>query len=253
MNDNELCWNITSKCNQNCIYCFRAQALPECSLVENTAILDYLIQQGIKKLTWSGGEPLLYEHLSTLLEKAYVNGIVNKINTNASLLTDKRLKQIGQFLATFTLSLDSVADEVNYRLGRGKSHYLRVVSAIDRIKQYDPQKKVVVNVVVNRYNLHTMPQLIDFLNNSPIDGVRLFQVSPIRGRAISTFQDTSITLEQFEKVKQMYIENIIHYNLTFRDKKTLESKYLVITPDGNLCYNLNGKDIILKRLRGICR
>ena len=250
MSKKELCWNITSKCNQNCIYCFREQNAIDCTITESMGILEYLISSGIKELTWSGGEPLLYQGLENLLRTSYEHKIVNKINTNGALLTPERLKQIAEYIDMFTLSLDSVDPVINAKLGRGATHQEQICNVVKRIKEQYPNKKVTINVVLNRFNLTSLQDLVARLNELPIDGVRLFQVSPIRGRAIATFNNTAITTEEFEQAKTYFQQHLKHANLTFRDQASLESKYLVITPNGNLCYNSNGKDILIKQLRG---
>lgn len=250
MSKKELCWNITSKCNQNCIYCFREQNATDCSAAESMGILQYLISRGIKELTWSGGEPLLYQGLDILLQTSYEHKIINKLNTNGALLTPERLQKIAEYIDMFTLSLDTVDSTINAKLGRGATHQEQVLAVVKHIKDCYPNKKVTINVVINKFNLNSIPELVTRLNELPIDGVRLFQVSPIRGRAIDTFSNTAVTTEQFEQAKAYFQQHLKHANLTFRNKSSLESKYLVITPNGNLCYNSNGKDILIKQLRG---
>lgn len=249
----ELCWNITSKCNQHCIYCFRDKISQDCTLRENMDILQYIVSKGVSELTWSGGEPLLYDGIDILLRTAFEHKIINKINTNASLLSKEYLNKIADYIDTFTLSLDTCNPNVNENLGRGYYHQYNVYTTVNQIKKYYPTKTVTINVVVNRLNINTMDELIRNLNNLPIDGVRLFQVSPIRGQAIDTFEKTSITQTQFAQARELFLTNLTNKNVTFRDKTSLEKEYLIITPSGNLCYNDNGKDILIKQLRGINR
>jgi MoaA/NifB/PqqE/SkfB family radical SAM enzyme len=248
----ELCWNITSKCNQDCIYCFRAQNIQECTLSENIQILEYLNDIGIKAITWSGGEPLLYPHLSNLLKKAKEYSITNKINSNASLFL-KNIPFIIDHVDNFTFSLDSIDNQINQKLGRGYNHLKNVDSAISYLKNHPLKKHITINVVASSINLKSLQNLISYLNNVKIDAIRVFQAVPLRDKSIETYNFTKITDEQFDDVKNLFNEAIAVRDISYRDMKDHEKKYLIISQDGRLCYNKNGVDIIVKDLREAIR
>ena len=59
----KVCWNITSRCNKNCIFCFKFNK-KDISLEKNKKILQKLKKLGVEKITWSGGEPYMYAEFS---------------------------------------------------------------------------------------------------------------------------------------------------------------------------------------------
>ena len=88
--EKEICWNITSKCNQNCKYCHRFLNIMDLKYEENLNILNNLEKSNIKSITWTGGEALLFEGIDNLLKYSCEKGIKNKIITNGKLLTKKK-------------------------------------------------------------------------------------------------------------------------------------------------------------------
>ena len=123
----EICWNITTKCNQNCQYCHRFLNIDDLCFEDNKKILDKLIEQGIEKITWTGGEALLYPNIKELLRISKEKGIKNKLITNGVVLAkDSETLEILNYLDSLTLSIDSISDEINVKLGRGKVHFSNI-------------------------------------------------------------------------------------------------------------------------------
>ena len=109
MQNKEVCWNITTRCNQNCQYCHRFLNLSELSFEENKQILENLIKSGITSITWTGGEALLYPNLIELLKIAKKYGIKNKLITNGAILANNReMREVLKQLDSITLSIDSI-------------------------------------------------------------------------------------------------------------------------------------------------
>lgn len=63
-----VCWNITNKCNDSCSFCFRDIERVPLTLSENITIAEKIIKSQIRRVTFSGGEALLYKNLFALVE-----------------------------------------------------------------------------------------------------------------------------------------------------------------------------------------
>ena len=238
----EVCWNITTKCNQNCKYCHRFLGINDLCYEENEKILENLIQDGITDITWTGGEALLYPNIMGLLKKAKENGINNKLITNGLLLAqNNEMKEICNYLDTLTLSIDSTNSEVNAELGRGINHYNNIKTILEYVK--DKELKLNINTVVSKKNIDQLDELGNFLNSYKINSWRIFQFMPLRETAEKNRQQFEITDAEFENKKSVFekFENI--GNVDYRQEKDMEDKYVLLVANGDIVKTENGKDV----------
>ena len=178
--EKEICWNITARCNQNCKYCHRFLNIMDLTYDENLKILNNLENSGITSITWTGGEALLLNGIDDLLKISYDKGIKNKIITNGKLLTKERIDKIYKYLDSITLSIDSINEDINDSLGRGRNHFEEIKEILDYINSKGYNTKIRINSVVCRNNLHDFKDLINFLNNYKIYSWRIFKFMPLR-------------------------------------------------------------------------
>ena len=101
------------RCNLRCRHCYSASG-PE---VAETLPLELLLQavreaslEGYSLLGVSGGEPLLYPHLSELLESGHAHGMATTVTSNGMLLGKERLRRLVGQTDLLAISLDGVPD-----------------------------------------------------------------------------------------------------------------------------------------------
>lgn len=244
MLNKEICWNITTKCNQGCKYCHRFLRINELSLEENKKILDNLIKSGITDITWTGGEALLYQGLDELLKIAHDNGIRNKLITNGLLLTPRRFNEISEYLDSLTLSLDSIDNTINEQLGRGLTHYDNINDILTTVAKKNNQVKIRINTVANSLNIDEFDDLINYFNQFNIDCWRIFKFVPLRETAIINKTKFDITDEQFETIKEKINNKSNIKNIEYRTSTDLEKKYVLIVANGDIVITNNGEDQI---------
>ena len=163
MKRNSVCWNITSRCNENCQFCYRIMCTKENTYEQNNKILDVLIGLKIDKITWTGGEALLYPHLFDLMKKAHYNNIKNNIITNGRLLNPNTIDEIEKYTDYVTLSLDSLDDNVNNCIGRGIEHGKHILELLEYLKN----KNIIVklNSIVTKQNINNLKEVASIVNN----------------------------------------------------------------------------------------
>lgn len=242
MQKKRVCWNITTKCNQNCKYCHRFLGINDLTYEENKKILNNLIKDGVNNITWTGGEALLYPNLKELLKISQENGIKNKLITNGMVLAqNENMREILDYLDSLTLSLDTINDDTNEELGRGRNHFEEVKVILDYVK--DKNLKVNINTVVSKKNINEMEQLGEFLNNYNISKWKFFKFMPLRETAEKNKDEFAITDAEFEQTKNVF-RNFGNIGETdFRQEKDMEDKYTLLIANGDIIKTEHGVDV----------
>ena len=242
MQKKEICWNITTKCNQGCRYCHRFLNISDLTFEENERILKNLIKDGVTDITWTGGEALIYDNIEDLIKMAYQKGINNKLITNGKILANSNM-EIMNYLDSLTLSLDSTNEKINKELGRGEEHFNNVKYILDYIKKNNITTKLRINTVANKLNIDNIEELITFLNSYNIYAWRIFRFMPLRETAIKNKAEFEISDEQFENIKEKCNEKCNVKIIEYREEDDMEKKYVLLVANGDIFITENGKDV----------
>lgn len=242
MQKKEICWNITTRCNQGCRYCHRFLNINDLTFNENEKILNNLINDGVTDITWTGGEALIYENIEELIKRAYKKGIRNKLITNGKILANSNM-QILNYLDSLTLSLDSTNNKINQELGRGEEHYTNVKYILDYIKENNIDIKLRINTVANKLNIDNISEFILFLNEYNIYAWRIFRFMPLRETAVKNKNEFEISDEQFKFIKEKCNKECNITNIEYREEDDMEKKYVLLVANGDIVITENGKDV----------
>lgn len=245
MNRNSICWNITSRCNENCQFCYRIICNKENTYEQNKKILETLIRLKVDKITWTGGESLLYPYLFDLMKEAHKNNIRNNIITNGRILTPKIIDEIEEYTDYITFSLDALEDNVNNELGRGIEHGNHIIELLDYIKNNDKDIKVKLNSIVTKKNIDNIKEVIQVARNYSLGRWKLFKFVSLRGKSIENQEEFEIRDEQYEKaVKEIKNEKLNCPIITCKEDE-LQERYLLINAVGDFLVTNNGKDELI--------
>lgn len=250
-----VCWDITSKCNDSCAFCYRNKCTSDLRVDDNMTILKKLIDADIEKISFVGGEPLLYEQICKLIEygKKYSNNkVLFSITTNGILFTDCEddnivikenfLSRILQHIDWITFSLDAPNSETQIMMGRNDRHFERISALIKFIGDRYPKKKIKINTVVTKINYTYMNEMYRLLLNYGISRWKLFRFLPSRGDALKNKDKYYITENEFNDVVNSLISRSDNkqIRITINDYSQFDNSYVTISSSGELVVYQNG-------------
>lgn len=251
-----ICWDITPRCNEHCGFCYRNSNNKELDLEYNKIILKKILDFGVDKISFVGGEPLLYNGLFELLEwgRSYSKGkTMFSITTNAIMLSDfkdnvitinaEMMDLILKMFDWVTFSLDAPNKEIQSLMGRNPIHYNRIITLLEYFRNNNIQNKVKINTVVSNINFNYIIDLYKILCEYPVKRWKLFRFLPSRGSALEYKDKYYISKEAFmnkmQEVTKYNIQNKIKISVNGYDN--FNNSYITISPDGKLIVYDNGK------------
>ena len=202
-----------------------------------------------RKLTFTGGEPILCRHLPKIIAYAHQLGLVTMLVTNGSLLTQEYLDNLKGNLDWLALSIDSNSPETLRQIGRVNGKMVDGQQYIE-IAQYAKTlgMRIKINTVVNRYNCEE--DMRGLLQKMSPERWKLLQVTWVKGQNDKYFPELEVTEEQFKafvRRHQGWIGDTI--KIIPEETDDIRGSYAMIDPVGRFFDSANGEyhfsDLIL--------
>jgi len=192
--------SLTDRCNLRCIYCMPEEGIAKKShedmlrFEDTIKILKASALLGIKKVRFTGGEPLVVKDIDKLIyETSKIPGIDDiAITTNAMLLGDMAddLKEAG--LKRVNISLDTLKAEKFKKITRG-GNIEGVFKAIDRCLSLGMKPVKINTVMIKGINDDEIEDLIYLTKKLPVN-IRFIELMPI-GEGVNYYKDGFISAE----------------------------------------------------------
>lgn len=240
-------FHLLKQCNLSCSFCFAPfnylESAKPLSLEEMCKLVTLLKEAGAKKLNLAGGEPLILADIcGKLMKFASEIGLKTSIVTNGTFLTAEWLEQYGRYLDWIAFSCDSATESIQKSLGRGNGNHVETTRRAFRlVKEFNaknPQHKIrtKLNSVITRLNHHE--EMTDFVLECQPDRWKILQILEIEGENDATFQDLSITKEQFDSfVERNRIVEQKGVVVVSEDNELMTESYVMVDPAGQFFQN----------------
>ena len=172
----------TRRCNLRCLHCYSLSGPDEreelseellCSAIEGANAEGYTV------VNVSGGEPLMYDPLRPVLDKARQCGMVTTVTSNGMLLDEKRLGRLQGGLDLLAISLDGIPASHDKMRGNPVAF-----KTMERCLQNVRQSGIPFGFIftLTQHNLQELSWVADFALNQ---GAKILQIHPLEevGRA----------------------------------------------------------------------
>lgn len=217
-------FNITSKCNLNCRYCFQTalheKRSEDASRDEIYLVLDELDCLGVQEVLLEGGEILTLPFIADLLLKLPGYRFRVHMITNGTLITPELAQLIGQAGISVGVSLDGPTPYDNSLRGGEKVFYyiLRGISLLsaERVPVY-------INCTVTRNNADVIGELIRFSTEMNARGIVLQQLHCSGKASAEFYRKHFLELEQCSRLMREFEElKSIHRDMDFVDSEVFD-------------------------------
>jgi len=134
---------------------------------------------GYNVVSFSGGEPLVYAPLRSLLDEVHACGMITTVTSNGMLLDQRRIKLLRGGVDLLAISLDGVPDSHN-ELRANPRAFQKMAKCLEGVRR--SQIPFGFIFTLTQYNLHELPWVAEFALQ---EGAQLLQIHPLEevGRA----------------------------------------------------------------------
>jgi len=254
---NRICWNITSNCNENCQFCFRASNDNELSLNQVIQAIDILMDYGITHITFSGGEALLNDNIFSIIDYCNVKNCTVNLISNGILIDENVLSKLDGKIVSLSLPIDAkeAMIENSKVIGRNNSQS-EIVSRCLQLLRNHPNIAIKINTVATKLNYaRLMDVYYGYIeNNNQIKIWNIFEFTPLRCAAKVNASKFILDKTEFDNLKKSFIllneDHIFRENLSIRIKsqQAIRDSYFVLSPSGNIVQNKDGVEEILANI-----
>lgn len=248
-------WRITSKCNNNCEFCYGNKGINTTQNFDK--IIENIKKSGCEAVCITGGEPLLEDKVYYILEKLHNLGISIYLSTNGTNYMLNKNK-IEPYISKLSLPLDGYDNFSNTINGRINGSFETVKEILDYYEKNKPNFRIKIGTVLTKSNMfqENFEKLFDFLSQySIIKKWKIFELIP-EGNGSSLFQNNGYTYEEYN-IMQKRIEKYVYeskkdysFDIDFSHRQNRDSAYFIIIPDGKVIIPIDEGDSVNEKVLG---
>ena len=216
---------ITYRCPLHCAFCYNPTDYDKHTQNELDTktwikVLNQARDLGALQLGISGGEPLLRDDIEIIVEEAHQLGYYSNLITSGVGLTDKRIDAFKKGgLDHIQLSMHDITEEINNFITNTKTFELKKkVAAMIKDRGYP----MVLNVVIHRYNIDHVKEILEMAEALGADYVELANTQ-YYGWSLINRNQLMPTKEQIDHAELVTNQ--------FRDRVGNKMKVFFVVPD----------------------
>ena len=197
---------ITGKCNFRCKHCY-ALANADCPEIPKDKILLLITELNtlnVKKIQFTGGEPLLDSNIKEYISTALKYSMDTKVATNGSLLNDDLINFLVSNNIKVQISIYGLTHNIFAKLGIDKKHCTRVLQNAEKFAKLAPHLLLLTHTVTK----DTLNEIQNFFDYAKSLGVKAILGRPFKiGRAVRNWNHLKVHASN-PQVSQYFVEDI---------------------------------------------
>ena len=237
-------FHVTSECNQECPYCWGPQGFDRpVDTATAGAIVRRVAELGIRRIVFTGGDPLKRPDIGRLLVLAREAGLEVALSTTGDELSRPFLEEVGEAIDLISLPLDGASEETSARTKK-PGHFGAVLGDLDLLADF-PAIDVKVATPVTRHNLAEVPAIVRLLGKRAgrMPNRFFYNVFQAFPRAMSEvdWDALVVTDAEFDELRRSVEAEPHSFPIHWLDHRTLDRLYVMIFPDGSLTVPVGGE------------
>ncbi len=197
-----VCWQITKRCNFTCAHCIaNAQANKEGYYEMNTSevksTINKLVDAGVVRSDFTGGEPLLRKDILEIIDYATKKGVYCVLTSNGSIYSKEIQDCLKRNESLIQISVDG--DKTVHEGLRGKDNYGRTIKNL--IKYTKAGIKTRINFTVTKQNVHLIDYIYKIAKDNKVSRLMYIFIAP-QGRCYSHEDKYCLTGKAFEEARK---------------------------------------------------
>lgn len=237
MNIIGVCFWVTTKCNLRCNICYAdLNTVKNNNLTGYYKIIDKLKEFKIKKITFTGGDPMFLKEIEAITIYAHELGFKVAVTTNANTLNGSILNRLQNSIDELSIPMDGFHKATSDIHRTEKHDHSNVMNIISKSRDYSIL--IDVSTVITRVNKNEVLKILDYLISNKIYKWKVFQYSNLDNPDYNTV-DFSLSNDEFSRIK-IRINNYIKNNnciiqVDYRDNSNDSiNSYINLLPNGNV-------------------
>lgn len=169
----EIVFETTTRCNLHCPICFSRKNAAELPPDRIKSVIDECVESGIKIVRFTGGEPLLYNHITEALAYAKNNGRRVILNTNATLITKQDQQLLNNYVDDILISLQGFNQTSEHRLTQSKVDFQQKLHTIVQLQKVIPLVRL--GTIISRTVINNFEKYCHLVNSLHIKNWELYR------------------------------------------------------------------------------
>lgn len=231
-------FHVTSRCNQECPYCWGPQDFDDAEVDSKTAaaIVRKIAKSGAQRIVFTGGDPILRSDIGMLIRLAKQEGLEVALSTTGDELTRSFVRGYGGWIDLISLPLGGASEGVSSRTKK-EGHFTAIMDRLDFLADF-PAIDVKVATPVTPHNIHEIPGIIALLDERAVIMpnhlfYNVFQAYP-RAMQPQAWDELVVINDDFQALKANVERSPHAFKINWLDHESLDRLYVMVFPDGSL-------------------